>query len=205
MIGDVTGVMTVARLSIQLTDIPEEGLDLADVVQPDEIALLPEEAQVDGSLSLSARLTNAGDHVYVEGVIDGSFTRECVRCLKRYDAYAEVPFTAAYRVPAPMARTRGRVTNDHRQESDEERDSEAFDQEDDVYTCTGDRVELAEMLREHIILSIPMQPLCHEECRGLCPVCGQDRNEHPCRCIETPQKNPFSILQERLKNQREAR
>lgn len=204
MIADITGVMAVAKLSIQLTDISEEGLDLADEVQPDEMGLLPEEAQVSGPLSLSAHLTNAGDHVYVEGVIDGSFTRECVRCLKRYETYAEVPFTAAYRLSDPTARTRGRATKDHRRESDEERGSEASDQEDDVYTCTADQIDLAEMLREHIILSTPMQPLCQEECRGLCPVCGQDRNEHTCRCVETPQKNPFSILQERLKNQRKA-
>lgn len=204
MIADITGVMAVAKLSIQLTDISEEGLDLADEVQPDEIGLLPEEAQVSGPLSLSAHLTNAGDHVYVEGVIDGSFIRECVRCLKRYETYAEVPFTAAYRLSDPTARTRGRATKDHRRESDEERGSEASDQEDDVYTCTADQIDLAEMLREHIILSTPMQPLCQEECRGLCPVCGQDRNEHTCRCVETPQKTPFSILQERLKNQRKA-
>lgn len=204
MIADITGVMAVAKLSIQLTDISEEGLDLADEVQPDEMGLLPEEAQVSGPLSLSAHLTNAGDHVYVEGVIDGSFIRECVRCLKRYETYAEVPFTAAYRLSDPTARTRGRATKDHRRESDEERGSEASDQEDDVYTCTADQIDLAEMLREHIILSTPMQPLCQEECRGLCPVCGQDRNEHTCRCVETPQKTPFSILQERLKNQRKA-
>jgi uncharacterized protein len=197
--GNMTGVLTVATLSVQLTDIPKEGLDLADEVQPDELGLLPEEAEVSGPLSLSAHLTNVGDHVYVEGVIDGSFVRECVRCLKRYDAYVEVPFTAAYQVSDPTVRSRGRATKDSRQESVEERDSETSNQEDDVYHCAGDRVELAEMLREHIILSTPMQPLCREECRGLCPVCGQDRNEHPCRCIEAAQKNPFAILQERLK------
>jgi hypothetical protein len=69
MIGDTTGVMTVAKLGFHVTEIPEEGLDLADEVQPDELGLLPEEAQVRGSLSLSARLTNVGDHVYVEGVL----------------------------------------------------------------------------------------------------------------------------------------
>lgn len=201
MIGTITGVMTVAKLNVQVTDIPEEGLDLADEVQPDEIGLLPEEAQVSGPLSLSAHLTNVGDHVYVEGVIDGTFVRECVRCLKRYEAYAEVPFQTAYQASDTTARTRGRgrATKDHRQTSDEEGDPKASDQEYEVYACSGDRVELAEMLREHIILSTPMQLLCHEECRGLCPVCGQDRNEHPCRCSEVPQKTPFSILQERLK------
>jgi len=199
MIGDITGVMTVAKLSVQLTDIPEEGLDLADEVQPDEIGLLPEEVQVNGPLALSAHLTKVGDHVYVEGVIDGTFVRECVRCLKWYEVYAEVPFTAAYQVLDPAARTRGRATKVPRQASDEDRDPETSDQEDEIYACTGDRVELAEMLREHIILSTPMQPLCHEECRGLCAVCGQDRNEYPCHCSEAPKQNPFSILQERLK------
>ncbi len=143
MIGDITGVMTVARLGFQLTEIPEEGLDLADEVQPDELGLLPEEAQVGEPLSLSARLTNVGDHVYVEGVIDGTFARECVRCLKRYEAYVEVPFTAAYQGSDPTVRSRGRATKDRHQESDEEGTSEPSDQEDDLYVCTGDRVELA--------------------------------------------------------------
>lgn len=199
MIGDLTGVLTVARLGVHLTEIPEEGLDLADDVQPDELGLLPGEAQVSGPLSLSARLTNVGDHVYVEGVIDGTFVRECVRCLKRYEAYVEVPFTAAYQEADATVRGRGRATKDRHEETDEEGTSEASDQEDDLYVYTGDRVELGEMLREHIILSTPMQPLCREDCRGLCPVCGQDRNEEPCSCIEAPTTNPFAMLQERLK------
>lgn len=199
MIGDRAGVTTVAKLEFHLTEIPEEGLDLADEVQPDELGLLPEEAQVSGALSLSARLTNVGDHLYVEGVVDGTFVRECVRCLKRYEAYAEIAFTAAYQGSDPTARSRGRATKDNHQESGEEATSETSDQEDDLYACTGDRVALAEMLREHIILSTPMQPLCRQECRGLCPVCGSDRNEEPCHCIETPKINPFAILQERLK------
>lgn len=199
MIADITGVMTVARLGFQLTEIPEEGLDVADEVQLDELGLLPEEAQVCGPLSLSARLTNVGGHVYVEGVIDGTFVRECVRCLTRYEAYAEVPFTAAYQGSDPTVRSRGRATKDLHQESDDEGISEISDQEDDLYVCAGDRVELAEMLREHIILSTPMQSLCREECRGLCPVCGHDRNEEPCSCIDAPKTNPFAILQERLK------
>lgn len=199
MIGDMTGVLAVAKLTFQLTEIPEEGFDLADEVLPDELGLLPEEAQVNGPLSLSARLTHVGDHVYVEGVIDGIFVRECVRCLKTYEPYSEVPFTAAYHVADSAVRSRGRAAKDRRQDPEEEDTFATSDQEDDVYVCTGDRVELAEMLREHIILSTPMQPLCREDCRGLCPVCGQDRNDHVCSCIEAPKQNPFAILQERLK------
>lgn len=191
-----TGVITVAKLSIQLTEIPDEGLDLTDEVQPDELNVLPEEAQVNGLLSLSTRLTKAGTRVYADGRIKGAFVQECVRCLKQYETQTEVPFRAEYQIPDPTARSRGRVIKDHHQESDEQRVSEP-DQDEDVYRCTGDRVELAEMLREHIILSTPMQPLCHEQCQGLCPVCGRNRNEDQCGCIEQPQSNPFSTLQER--------
>jgi len=53
---------------------------------------------------------------------------------------------------------------------------------DDRYFYQGDHVELAPMLREHIILAAPMQPLCREECAGLCARCGKDLNEGPCQC-----------------------
>jgi uncharacterized protein len=194
----MTGVMTVAKLNFQVMEIPEEGLDLADEVLPDELSLLPEEAQVRGLLSLSARLTHVGDHVYVEGVIDGTFVRECVRCLTPYETYTEVPLVGTYQVSDPAARARGRAAKDRSQKPDEET-VEVSDEKDDLYVCSGDRVDLAEMLREHLILSTPMQPLCREDCRGLCPVCGQNRNEQSCNCREGQPNNPFAILQERLK------
>ena len=198
MTGDITGVMAVAKLIVQVTDIPEEGFELAEEVQPDELDLLPDEAQMRTALSLSVRMTHVGDHVYVEGVIDGTFVRECVRCLTAYDAYTEVPFTAAYRASDPPGKPRGRVMKDHHPMSDEDAE-EPVDQEEEMYVCTGDRIDLAPMLREHIILSTPMQPLCRDDCRGLCPVCGQNKNEQTCSCREGQPNNPFAVLQERLK------
>ncbi len=50
------------------------------------------------------------------------------------------------------------------------------------YFYQGENVELAPMLREHIILAAPMKPLCREECAGLCARCGKDLNEGPCQC-----------------------
>lgn len=198
MTGHLTGVMAVAKLTFQVTDIPEEGLELAEEVQPDELDLLPDEAQVRTALSLSARMTHVGDHVYVEGVIDGTFVRECVRCLTTYDTYTEVPFTATYQLSDHPAKPRGRLVKDRHPMSDADVEK-PVDQEDEMYVCTGDRVELVPMLREHIILSTPMQPLCRDDCRGLCPVCGQNKNEQTCSCREDQPSNPFAVLQERLK------
>ena len=45
-----------------------------------------------------------------------------------------------------------------------------------------DYIELGDVLKEQIYLKIPFQPLCKEECKGICAVCGQDRNTQPCQC-----------------------
>ena len=63
-----------------------------------------------------------------------------------------------------------------------EADVEAEEEGDDRYFYQGDHIELAPMLREHIILVSPMQPLCRENCAGLCARCGKDLNEGPCQC-----------------------
>jgi DUF177 domain-containing protein len=46
----------------------------------------------------------------------------------------------------------------------------------------GDGLELNDVLREHVILALPMQRVCSEDCKGICPVCGQNRNQKECAC-----------------------
>lgn len=56
--------------------------------------------------------------------------------------------------------------------------------EDEVHAFDGNFLELTEPLLKEIYLSLPMQIVCHEDCRGLCPGCGVNLNEEPCRCTE---------------------
>jgi uncharacterized protein len=46
----------------------------------------------------------------------------------------------------------------------------------------GDGIELNDVLREHVLLALPMQRVCSEACKGICPVCGQNRNQEMCAC-----------------------
>src|SRR5690606_29976088 len=46
----------------------------------------------------------------------------------------------------------------------------------------GPEIDLRALLREVVALALPVQPLCRESCRGLCPACGVDRNVEPCDC-----------------------
>jgi uncharacterized protein len=48
----------------------------------------------------------------------------------------------------------------------------------------GAGLELEELLREQVLLMLPMQRVCSSDCKGICPVCGRDRNEAGCDCRE---------------------
>ena len=55
--------------------------------------------------------------------------------------------------------------------------------EDDLYPITDDTIDLGLLVRDAIVLELPMAPLCRDVCQGLCPQCGIDRNEGECQCV----------------------
>jgi len=64
-----------------------------------------------------------------------------------------------------------------------ERFGDATIAEDDLYPIIDDTIDLGPLVRDAIVLELPMAPLCREDCRGLCPQCGADRNESECDCV----------------------
>ncbi len=55
--------------------------------------------------------------------------------------------------------------------------------DDEAYPIVEDRLDLGPMVRDAVVLELPLAPLCRETCRGLCPQCGADRNEEACGCV----------------------
>jgi uncharacterized protein len=55
--------------------------------------------------------------------------------------------------------------------------------EDEMYPIVDDAIDLGPLVRDAIVLELPAAPLCREDCRGLCPQCGADRNESECGCV----------------------
>jgi uncharacterized protein len=182
--------------SFHLNELSDEDVTVSCEAQPDELGLLPEEAVVRGSLLLTMTVGASGKLVHVYGEMAGTFVRECVRCLREYEEQVLLPFSGRYRMPDPVAGRRSRAKAAPEPEAAGVVETP---EDEDTYVCSGEQVEPAEMLREHIILATPIQPLCDENCRGLCPVCGRDRNQAPCACIEPAPTNPFAALQQRWK------
>jgi uncharacterized protein len=58
----------------------------------------------------------------------------------------------------------------------------------------GSVIDLGPCFRELLALALPVQPLCREECRGLCPRCGVDWNVESCGCSQAQETSPFAVL-----------
>ena len=59
---------------------------------------------------------------------------------------------------------------------------EISEKDAEVSYYEGDGLNLADVVREQVLLALPMQKLCRPECQGICPTCGINRNETPCQC-----------------------
>ncbi len=73
-------------------------------------------------------------------------------------------------------------------------------QEMEVQTLENDYIELEEVLKEQIYLQLPVQPLCKEDCKGICATCGQDQNIEPCQCHRIKNNTLASALQKFIRS-----
>jgi len=177
--------MPMALPILHLNEIPHEGLSLSCDVHADDLTLDQEDVRIPGGLAMALNAVSAGTTVHVTGTLRGTARRQCVRCLNEYDDALWLPIVGEYHQDTALkSRPAGREPAER---SDE-------DEGDDNYIYTGEVIELGEMLREQVLLATPMQPLCREECQGLCPVCGQDLNVRRCECREEQIPSPFNVL-----------
>jgi uncharacterized protein len=105
--------------------------------------------------------------IRVRGHLSVEIVAECDRCLEPALFPVDSDFDLLYR-PATSVFPDEEVKVD---ESDAE-----------VGFYAGDGLELNDVLREQILLSLPMQRICRESCKGICPFCGGDRNVADCDC-----------------------
>ena len=177
-----------------LADITADGLSLVGEVMAEELGLTEDDAVVLGPLAVSLDLTNVEGLVAVTGVLEGTIVRECVRCLKEYEDPLAFSVRAAF-IPEPKSAPRYPKRVDSRKARAKGLEAEPEEEPDDQYQYQGNQLELASMLREHVILSAPMQPLCGDDCLGLCARCGKNLNEGPCQCVEELPIPTFRVVQ----------
>jgi len=124
--------------------------------------------RVDGIAEL---LANTEGEVRIKGHLGVKMESECDRCLATAYFPLDCDFDLFYR-PSESLSVEEEVAID--------------EGEAEMGFYGGAGIELEEMLREQILLLLPMQRVCAADCKGICPVCGKNRNESLCDCrVET--------------------
>lgn len=113
-----------------------------------------------------------GAHVFANGTFQGELTVACSRCVNPVklvlDEKLRVTFMPSSELPD--------------EETESEDGAEVATEDLDLFPFDGETVDLEPLLREQFVLAIPFAPLCAENCKGLCPQCGIDRNTATCTC-----------------------
>jgi uncharacterized protein len=124
-------------------------------------------------------LANTGGEVRITGHLTVSIESECDRCLAQVQFPLDADFDLFYRPMESLV-------------AEEEMAIDEGESEMGFYEGAG--MGLEDVLREQVVLLLPMQRVCNANCKGICPVCGRNRNETACNCREEPANERWSAL-----------
>ncbi len=171
-------------LAIDVAQIPEEGLEIDSALETGEVHLEGEDSfSLEPGGRVKVRVEKGeSDSVHVRGKLSAGLGVECSRCLERFALPVAQQLDLFYLPRLPR-------------QQEEEEDVELQDRELVVAFYGGGRIDLGETVREQLMLALPMKRLCREDCRGLCPVCGGNRNQKDCGCaMPEDHVSPFAKL-----------
>jgi len=173
-------------MKIRLEDISEEPTQATFAATPEAVNERLAEGRHEAEefrfvepLVVDVTYYRAGDDLYFHGDLASTLRASCARCLTDYAWSLRAPFEF---VLAPSSA----------QEEDQELDA------DDLALSffSGTEIDLEPLCGEQAILALPTRALCAEDCRGLCPVCGGDRNANACNCNDAPPDSRWAALRE---------
>jgi len=179
--------MSQTRYFVDLKDLAHEKLSFEASFEPGVIDFGSENLRQLGNLDWSASAERAGDEIRITGRLDMSVESMCSRCLEPARVQVSKPFDLFFR----------------------ERDQAMFDEDEveleekDTRTAffTGTKLAIGDILREQILLALPMKALCTVDCKGLCPTCGTNLNSGACSCPKeefSPHMDTLGELKRRL-------
>ena len=179
---------------IRIKDLELRKLQFREEFQPGMVDFGTEMRQVgvfrtEGRAEL-VREHHGGQHtvddIRVVASLDGRMEVSCARCLDPVELDVNRAFDLLYR---PLVAEKG---------SDEVSISEA---ETEIGYYKGEGLELEDVLREQVLLALPIKALCRVDCKGLCPQCGKNLNAENCGCERKsadPRWNALEGLRDKL-------
>jgi uncharacterized protein len=179
------------RYAIDLDDLGTETLTLEGVFAPGEIDFSHDELSEVGPIRWEASISERDGEVRFTGELSVEVEQACVRCLDPVREEITRVFDLFFE-----RREDGLFSNG---------DDVALGEEDtDTSFLVDAEFPVDDVIREQIVLALPMKPLCDASCKGLCVTCGRNLNHGPCGCapvLVNPAFEPLLELKKRLGNQ----
>ena len=124
--------------------------------------------------------------IRLRGRLSASLELQCARCLEPVGQNVDRKFELLYR---PLGTDAGRD------------ELSVTDAEAEIGYYQGQGIQLEDVLREQVLLALPLKAICRENCKGLCPQCGKNLNQEPCSCTvpaEDPRWEALKDIRSRL-------
>lgn len=151
---------------------PDLKLKAEGEVHVSHISYKGEEISINAPIKVDATVENTGKNLLLTGIVKTELILKCSRCLEdfKYDLEAEF-----------------------------EEELSNKDNEDGSIKFEGDTIDLTDIVINNILLSLPMKAVCSENCKGLCPYCGKNKNHEECDCTDKEIDPRLTVLKDLLK------
>jgi uncharacterized protein len=181
---------------IEVRELETQPLDFDEHIAAGEIDFGPDLRQI-GELASAGRAQlvreHHGKHQLINDIrVAGNFSTKlemaCARCLEPISREVASQFDLLYR---PLGADAGKA------------ELSVTVAEAEVGYYQGEGLLLEDLLREQVLLALPLRAVCREDCRGLCPHCGRNLNQEQCSCeepVEDPRWAALKDIREKLQN-----
>jgi uncharacterized protein len=181
---------------LDIKELELDPLDFEEEFAPDTIDLGGEARQVT-PLRASGRAELVEEHqgkhqvikdIRLRGRLSAKLELQCARCLEPIRQDVKRDFDLLYR---PLGADAGRD------------ELSVTDAEAEIGYYQGEGLELADVLREQVLLALPLKITCRADCKGLCPQCGKNLNQEQCSCttdVEDPRWAALKQVRGRLEH-----
>ena len=154
-------------MRVELVNLEHGRGDFAHLYQPDELGTFDERVRVVEPVDVKGKVRLAGAEVFVNGHIETRAQVECDRCLQRVELPVSADFSLQYITGSEYESTQA---------------AELTEDDLSVSVFDGEAIDVDEIVKEQILLAVPTRMLCREDCKGICPDCGIDKNTGDCAC-----------------------
>ncbi len=151
---------------IRIEKITSEGLDAEFELDSKDPAVA--KLDTEGPVSGSFYLKKVGEQILVKGSLNAEVRLQCARCLRNFSRKVSENVEVKLRPISVMDGEGGEL--------------ELAPDDLNVEFFHGDALDIGHLAAEQVALSVPMKPLCSEDCPGICHLCGTDRIKGDCGC-----------------------